>query len=98
MGEKKLYILASDFLESHFHVWVLAAVLSYRPVKTDLDRASGRRLDDPLTAERVLVVSRPPWGQDHPIGSREVATAGGYREEYRGGEQARKRESENTCS
>lgn len=78
MGEKKLYILASDFLESHFHVWVLAAVLSYRPVKTDLDRASGRRLDDPLTAERVLVVSRPPWGQDHSRWSRVVASTWSY--------------------
>lgn len=38
--------------------------LSYKPVKTDLDGAPWLSLNDPLTAQGVLVVARPPRGQN----------------------------------
>lgn len=38
--------------------------LSYKPVKTDLDGAPWLGLNDPLTAQGVLVVARPPRGQN----------------------------------
>lgn len=45
----------------------------YKPVKTDLDGAPWFSLNDPLTAQGVLIVARPPRGQNDTRWSRVVA-------------------------
>lgn len=57
----------------YFLLHSFVAGLSYKPVKTDLDGASWFRLDDPLAAQGVFVVARPPRGQNDTRRPRVVA-------------------------
>lgn len=51
------------------------------PVEGDLDGTACLRLDDPLTAQGVFVIPRPPGRQDDATGGRKMAPAGGCTEQ-----------------
>lgn len=58
--------------------------LSYKPVKTDLDGAPWLSLNDPLTAQGVLVVARPPGGKNDTRWPWVVAPTGSWKVEKSG--------------